>query len=267
MTLIPKITTHQQTIKPQLCMDSFNCIETANYLCAGYSIPKYDKERNGDDQRIIRLEQEELCIAVISDGVSQQPCDWLASELVCTGFIQAFTANQEMTMEDRINNSLEKANMLLLEHEAPCKKMAATLSACIIDEKTNQLYWLNIGDSRIYSVFNNRLSQLTTDDVKLYSQSIQTSIGKKNIEQSQLTKCMGKSNLNPCIQQKEIKEGELILLASDGFYNARKASFQKKLIDFSQQEEFKIAFGNLASAFEIMRDDDLTVVAIKRKNA
>lgn len=268
MTLIPKaLNSTQRSIKVKLCMNALNSIETHQYHLGGYSISNFSKEKNGDDYRMTYLKSERLLVAVVSDGVSQQPCDWLASEIVSEGFIQVFSADtSDEEIESRIVNSVQQANKLLIEGKGDCMKMAATLSVCVIDEQSNMLYWVNIGDSRIYTVEAGIVRLITQDDVRKTKKTIQTAIGKRSIESTQLTRCMGHGRLNLSVNSKPLLKGEVIILASDGFYEARKASFQKKLLDFQQQENFVEAFAAMASSFEIMRDDDMTVVAIQRKH-
>ncbi|MGB0524284.1 MAG: PP2C family protein-serine/threonine phosphatase [Flammeovirgaceae bacterium] len=250
-------------------MNHIECIETLKYQLAGYTIPKFNKDKNGDDFAIAYLEEERLLIGVVSDGVSQQPCDWLASEITCKGFIQHFKAQQgnNFTLTDRMILSIELTNQQLLYTEKPCEKLAATLAVCVVDEQAQMLYWCNIGDSRVYLVNSNTVQMLTRDDVTSFQETIQTSIGKRQIKRAKLTQCMGKNRVNPVVHQRDLKADELVLLASDGFYEARKASFNHKLLEFNRKSDFVDAFGKMASSFEIMRDDDMTFVALHNKSS
>lgn len=253
--------------KFNLCINMAECIDTYQYHIAGYTIPKFNKEKNGDDFRVAYLKEEQLIIGVVSDGVSQQPCDWLASELSCQCFIDAFLeTNQADPIPSRIKQSIAKANRQLLDTPAPCSRLAATISACVVDEQAHKAYFCNIGDSRIFAVQATAIQPLTKDDTRTVKQVLRTAVGKRIVQRVQLTQCMGKSSLIPVVQERELNVGDVLILASDGFYEARKASFHAKLIEFQRNDGFEEAFGRMASSFEIMRDDDMTVVAIQRKS-
>ena len=60
-------------------------------------------------------------------------------------------------------------------------------------------------------------------------------------------------------------KGDLLLLASDGFYNARKSSYEKNIIELSGSEDLKSDFNKLISKFEILADDDMTALVIRKK--
>ena len=247
-------------------MKPFECIDTIAYEIAGYTVPNFNKEKNGDEYKISYLKDEHLIVAILSDGVSQQPCDWYASELVCEGFYQHFkNSDSNLSIEQRMFNCVLATNKQLLQTEDKCKRLAATLSVCVVDERNNQVYWCNIGDSRIYLVFSDSVQSITQDDVKEVKQIISSSKGSRTISQMQLTSCMGQANLHPTIQSGSLIAQATLILASDGFYEARKASFFNKLVDFQRSEHFEEAFASLASSFEIMRDDDMSVIAIRRK--
>jgi len=54
------------------------------------------------------------------------------------------------------------------------------------------------------------------------------------------------------------------MLASDGFYGARPGSFSKLVSKLAATASFKDGFDEMVKDFELMRGDDLTVVALKR---
>lgn len=267
MTIAPKaLRPYSKTINSPLCMNPLESIDTVMYEMASYTVSNFNKEKNGDECKVSYIKEEHLLLAVLSDGVSQQPCDWYASELVCEGFVKYFKASdQNLSIEQRMFNSILSTNNELLEVQGECGRLAATLSVCVVDEQNHEVYWSSIGDSRIYLVFSDSVQQVTRDDVTEIKQVISSSKGSRVISQMQLTSCMGQGNIAPKIQSGSLIPQATLVLASDGFYDARKASFFRKMIDFQREENFEASFTSLISSFEIMRDDDMSVIAIRRK--
>lgn len=236
------------------------------YKIYRYTIPKLGKERNGDHHLCELIDDNMLLVAIVSDGVSKQPCDWLASEKTCQEILANLKNNKdEPDLKKRILNSIVSANESVIKTEAPCAKMAATVSMIVWPIGSNKIYFSNIGDSRIYSSFLGKLALLTKDDSIVTKQKIHTSIGSRIVDQSVLTKAMGQPAIAIPVYEKQIEQNEIIILATDGFYDSSKGSFTKKMSDASLHENFSLFFQETINVFQLFRDDDFTVIALQVK--
>ena len=232
----------------------------------GYSIANFGKEKNGDSFLFEYLDEEGLLIAVVADGVSQQPCDWLASLTTCRTVIDQFKKNKEQKeLSKRLWESIAYTSKFVASTEGKCHKMAATLSIVVCQQSSEEFFYANIGDSRIYSLYNGTLKQLTTDDVTIRKERILTPAGTRVIDRPILTKVIGQDNIAFNINRSTIRTGEALILETDGFYDARKATFNNIMLEFGDAEDFKAGFAALTSKLEILRGDDLTAIALKRK--
>ncbi len=231
----------------------------------GNSIKYFEKERNGDHFKIKDLQNENILIAIVADGVSQQPCDWYASELACDKFINFFEANTEFELVTRTKDSIIKTNQILCEVEGDCENLHTTVSLMVWDYNNNVCLISNIGDSRIYKANNKELDQLTIDDSISKTKEIVTSIGRRTITVSSLTNVIGMSNPKVNIKTIEFKSGEVIILASDGYYDARKSSFKNDMLELGNLDSIETSFTEYFSKYELSAKDDMTAIIVLNK--
>ncbi|MEQ8238971.1 MAG: protein phosphatase 2C domain-containing protein [Cyclobacteriaceae bacterium] len=218
-----------------------------------YTIPNSGKARNGDHLLVKDFNEEKILVALVADGVGGQPCDWKASEMACEHFLFSFQYALSDNLLDRIHDSINDTNIeILSEISEECMGMASTLSVMVWPYETDQFCWCSIGDSRIYKVDHATVNCISKDDTVSHS-------GKQS-----LTEYLGKNNLKFHISEENIEQGALILLCSDGFYTARKASMNQKLIELSRAADFEAAFHELTKNFAMLRGDDFTVVAVRK---
>lgn len=231
----------------------------------GYSIPNIGKEKNGDNYIFKYLENEQILVAIVADGVSKQPCDWFASETTCKKLLENFK-NQEgnLDINQRLLSSISETNKFVINMEGNCRRMASTLSVIAWQTSTNKLYFSNIGDSRIYSLKDEKLEQLTKDDSIITKEKVLMHGGLRVIDKSILTKVIGQENISISITEKMLEVGEIIILATDGFYDARKAVFNKIMSELSKSESFRDGFTTVINKLEMLRGDDLTAIVMKR---
>jgi len=65
------------------------------------------------------------------------------------------------------------------------------------------------------------------------------------------------------VQKVEYELGDTIILASDGFYEARKSSFESDLIALSESANLKNDFDELFTKYELSARDDMTAIAFR----
>jgi protein phosphatase len=135
------------------------------------------------------------------------------------------------SMPEALNRSLIAANSEVLEMarlNGMEGEVGTTLVAAAIKEK--ELYWVSVGDSRIYLWRDGKMTQLTMDhDFGLH---LSREVMKGNIspeeaenhpERDALVSYLGLQELTEIDRNKEpfiLEDGDRILLCSDGLYNA-----------------------------------------------
>jgi serine/threonine protein phosphatase PrpC len=231
----------------------------------GSSITSYQKEKNGDHYLIKELPSESILIAIVADGISRLPCDWFASELVCHKFVELFAEFKIKPLKDRIFTSLNLTNKHVLEIKDKCEGLGSTMSLIVWNYCQDEFHYVNIGDSRIFKINKIKIHCITKDDAIKRTKTIITAIGKREVDDSFLINYFGASNMRINIGTDTLKAGELILLATDGFYDARKSTFESRLMELYHSEKLENDFFSIVKLFEFSAKDDMTAIIIKNE--
>ena len=239
-------------------------LKNSDWEAYGQSMMYFEKEKNGDHFLLEDIKAEKILIAIVSDGISNQPCDWLASELTCNKFFEFFKKCNSLPIKERIKESVNLTNNHLLSIEDKCKGLAATLSLIVWEYESQHFYFVNIGDSRIYNISNDKMNCLTKDDSIKSTRYVQISGEIQTRDFSPLTNYMGKQLAEILIHEGNIRKGEMLLLASDGFYEVRKSSFENRIIELSKAEDLHSDFDELFRKFAILPVDDMTALLIRK---
>ena len=84
------------------------------------------KNRNGDFCEFEILENDQLVILTLGDGVGSSPCDWKASKVSCQKFIETFKENSNEDISQRFLESLKAVNQEVILTTDGCKGMKTT---------------------------------------------------------------------------------------------------------------------------------------------
>lgn len=230
----------------------------------GHSLTCYVKEKCGDHLLIHNIEQENILVAIVSDGVGGRPCDWLASELTCASFMEFFLGNRGLQMDDRIRNGVLLANERLLSVEDNCRGLAATAVILVWNYTTSECHFVSIGDSRLYRIRDSVAECLTRDDAHKGRKEYIDDVGKRMVIATKLTNSLGRPHPKITIQKEEFLKKDLLLLMTDGFYEARRFSFEKTISELGNSDDLAFDFVDIFRKWEISAKDDMTAIVIKK---
>lgn len=222
-----------------------------------------NKEKNGD-HCIHEIINDHILLASVSDGVSNQPCDWKASQVTCEEMLHQFKKMNDLTLSERLKQSVIETNEKVINEAGVCAKMSATLSVVCLNLTDHKGYFVNIGDSRIYRIRNNQIHQLTTDDSFKRTKTIMTEIGRRTVDASILSKSLGmdSSTINVEVHPFQSQFNDLYILATDGYYGAR-VTFPNNMIQLANSKEFQQDFKSLAKKYLLLAGDDMTSIAFR----
>lgn len=175
-----------------------------------------------------RVKSGEYLFAV-ADGMGGHRAGDVASKLGAVTFVKHFKKlrkKKTSTVSSAVNRALDKANLAILDKATndPRKKgMGTTFSALVISRM--KAYMAHVGDSRIYLVRDDAISQLTTDH---------TFVGKM-VEEGRLTEDEAREHpqknilymslgarqaFEPEITKNyDVKEDDIFIMCSDGLNN------------------------------------------------
>lgn len=170
-------------------------------------------------------------VAVICDGMGGHQGGQLASTLAVENFIEAYhTSNVSEDPQKfllSVVNSLDRIIAQLKNSDGSKMLAGSTLSAIMIQQQ--KLYWVSVGDSRIYVCRNNEFVCTTKDhtykmllDKKLSAGSISNEMYTQEIKRGNvLVSFLGINGL-PYVESNSaplsLLKHDIILIMSDGIY-------------------------------------------------
>lgn len=104
-------------------------------------------------------------LAILCDGIGGNRAGDVASRITVESISEYFNVIDSSNTSEKIKASILAANDILLkisDVNIQYKGMSTTLALALF--QGNQMFWSNVGDSRIYFKLNSELTQLTKDD-------------------------------------------------------------------------------------------------------
>lgn len=174
--------------------------------------------------------QKSLCIAVVCDGVGSLEDGALAATMAVRMLGAWFDALQDtgrlgLKLRDQ---ALEINRVIYHTARSFGIQTAATLSALLLDE--SQYYIVHLGDSRIYSCREGRLTLLTQDQVS---------------KSGKLSSCLGHTEEIMPFYNEGTLDGQTFLLCSDGLYKRMDPIILQKRVGMATGRNLKKIMGNL----------------------
>jgi serine/threonine protein phosphatase PrpC len=178
-----------------------------NIKTSGFSLAKR-KELTGDDFYEIK-QLEDMTIAVLCDGVGSAQEGAMAAKKVTQHIINNFKNIPKIwSIEKAMKEFITSINSILYAqsiHEYERAEYITTLTVCVI--KGNRLYGANAGDSRIYLLRDNKLTQLSHD----HNEEGMVSVLSNAVGISESVEIFYFEN--------NIQKDDKILMCSDGLYS------------------------------------------------
>jgi serine/threonine protein phosphatase PrpC len=179
-------------------------------------------------------------VFVLADGLGAHGNGDLASNLVVRSMI-SFLKEKPVVNLDILKEAFNKANEELLQDQGSKKLPNMKTTAVALAISNDKAIWGHLGDSRLYYLSNNELSEVTSDHSVSYKKYRMGEISYKDIntddDRASLLGAFG--NKERCIPEliempQVIKQGDAFLLCSDGFWEY--VYDEEILIDFLKSE-------------------------------
>lgn len=228
--------------------------------------------KNNQDSYAIRVLDDTLSIAVVCDGMGGAQAGNVASAVA----VEAFAA----TLEDACKHGLppdpeRKQELLrgacraantqvfeLSQNNPEYQGMGTTLVAALV--LSHEVYVINVGDSRCYILSEGRLTQITSDHSLVQALvdcgDITPEEARTHPKKNVITRALGvDNNIRSDVFQADYKEGDVLLLCSDGLTNTvTDAVLEAELAQLTSTEE--TARKLLTLSIEQGAPDNVTVI-------
>lgn len=213
-------------------------------------------------------------LAILSDGMGGLANGKSVADYVVQASIAMFDSlNPKDNISEQLENIVRYINDSVCEQYAAdgSSKAGATMVFAYIFK--NRIYWITVGDSRLYCYRNGHLLQMNEDhDYKnqLYREYINEGGNLQDIEsdtqKDSLVCFIGKKEIpyvDLSLTGYKIKPNDIYVLCSDGIYNGISQETMKELLSNNDAQEAsdKIVSNVLSSRFP--GQDNMTVMVIK----
>lgn len=176
---------------------------------------------------------------VVADGMGGHQAGDVASKLGTDTFVSAYKnyRNQSKEIMESLKLAIEEANKRILElalRDSDKRGMGTTFSAIVLKDYMG--YVVHIGDSRIYSIRNNKIRKITKDHTFVEKMVEEGKISKNEAinhpQKNILYMSLGvREYLTPqYIKDLQFEDGDLLLLCSDGLTNMIEEKTIKEII-------------------------------------
>lgn len=229
------------------------------------------KRENNEDYMLTYDLSESMGIYMVLDGIGGANSGEVASSLAANKTVEHMKEHfkEDRTNLDTLNLAVKYANRCVYEKsksEKAYKDMGTTIS--LIYKENEEGYIVNIGDSRIYEIKNNKLCQLTEDDTYVNAlvrdKIISKEDAKTHPERHVLIKAVGvtRTIAVDIINLGNIK-GRKFLLCSDGLTNMVREDKIAEVILKNEASKNKICNELINVANENGGTDNITVMYIE----
>ncbi len=172
--------------------------------------------------------------AVVADGVGGHVHGGQASRLAVQAFLRDYQSKPKKTaIPEGLCHALQAANLAVCEFaeaQGESENCGTTLVAAALHPQSAALYWIGVGDSRLYLLRGRQWVQMTTDGnwasqiIRQAARGCATHAPPISATSPQaLTSYLGKKKLREIdrsIRPFTVHAGDRLLLCTDGLYNS-----------------------------------------------
>lgn len=223
--------------------------------------------------------------AIIADGIGGHVEGHLASSIVTAEVYTHLKLLEEQLDAGKLSvpfvleSALKSANQKIADHiksHADTKGMGTTLLVPLL--RGDRLSWVSVGDSPLYLLRGGALRQINKDhsmapqlDIMVASGSMTKEVAKDHPDRNTLTSVVSGDDI-PQIDCPSsailIKDGDVIVAATDGLQSLSTATIAKTIIDGASQNSVNVAKTLLEEVEKLGKvDQDNTSFVVIKANA
>ena len=222
---------------------------------------------NEDSFFVSELDSSGALLAIVADGMGGHNAGEVASaeavKMIKDGVVSSDSDTKDMLLEaiECANNAIYKMSV----KSPQLHGMGTTVTACVISE--NKVTAAQVGDSRLYLIKDNSITQITKDhslvEMLIESGSITKEDARQHPQKNVITRAIGtNSSVETDIYEFTVEPEDIILLCSDGLVNM--VEDEKILSLITESKDFEnLADKLVCEAENAGGHDNITVILIK----
>lgn len=206
---------------------------------------------------------------IVADGMGGHNAGDFASRFAVEEFVRQVQGSSQKTLIQTMEDAVRRTNRLLIEQakERPeLKGMGTTFVAATVKE--SDMYVANIGDSRLYLIGREEITQITQDhslvEEMIRRGEIRREEGRFHPNKNVITRAMGASvDVVPDFFEVRLAPEDIVLLCSDGLSNMMDDREILSVIRESRGDMEKAGNELLRLANEYGGRDNISIVLIE----
>ncbi len=237
-------------------------------LSAG-TVKERSKERNGDAVCHAQIAGGSFVAAMVADGVGQCPCDWLASQLATERFLALATTEPSLVKNPAagLKTIIERIDGEIGATSGRGRGMKCAANAVLWQCDSDNVWFANIGDTRLYGISTTQHAQISTDESQAIVRRGQDGkpliSGGAAVVQRGITNALGSGEAKVSVSTCRLPPGGALVLASDGFYDCS-PDFLKDVTRVWSHADLDAALSMLLMDYSGRNRDDATVLILRR---
>jgi PPM family protein phosphatase len=231
--------------------------------------------RSSNQDRCLVMEAPDAILLALADGMGGHPKGEKAAQILMDNARKAFLTSRKPISNPRffLSGLMEMTHQQIRafgDQQEPPIEPRTTGVLCLVQE--DSAYWAHIGDSRLYVMRDGVIHMRTDDHSYVEHLRQQGIISAAQVHthkfRNYVTRCLGGNSNRPVAELSgphEIKEGDVVLLCSDGFWGPLS---ERPLVDtlFKNSSPLLNNINKLAKHAETTsspESDNVTVVALR----
>ncbi len=223
---------------------------------------------NEDSFFVSEPDSKGTVLAIVADGMGGHNAGEVASGKAVGILQNGIFRETDMSAKDVLIKAVEDANQEIYEMSINKKNlsgMGTTITACLAME--NSVTAVQVGDSRLYLIRKDKISQITKDhslvEMLVENGTITKEEAKNHPQKNIITRAVGTDKtVEADIYEFSVKKGDTVLLCSDGLVNM--VDDEEILSVIKSAETLDAAANTLVSQAEKAGGtDNITVILIR----
>jgi protein phosphatase len=223
------------------------------------------KRRKNEDRYLIEEMADGSILSAVADGMGGEVAGEYAAEIMIDKLTKIGPSIKDK--ESHLSLLVKEADHTIrseAESNSALEGMGTTVTSIFVVKEF--AYWVHVGDSRLYLLRNHRLTQVTKDqnmaqflfdEGEITHEEVPTHPMRNLLEQS-----VGCGDCQPVTGRLQIKTGDLLILATDGFFNGVNSDIIISLLTSKTDIENK-AKSLVEAALDAGGKDNITVVVVQ----
>jgi protein phosphatase len=219
--------------------------------------------KSNEDRYLIKKLKDESVLIAVADGLGGEAAGDYAAEILREKLadLNHISKNNEQSELDQLARSIDRQIYSEGQENSALEGMGSTLVCVLFRGRT--AYWVHVGDSRLYLLRNETLTQVTEDQTlarflleegEITAEQLTTHYSSRVMDQ-----CMGCGYVEPETGTLKYFTGDILVLTSDGLHGQIPENILSSILNTDTNLEIK-ARTLVKAALDAGGMDNITVV-------